>query len=201
MHTRSVLAIAALAVSVGAAASPLHAHEAKSESLLSVHTSHGTPDAAAGQSMSGDHSAPAFVSFSEWSGRVQGLLDQNISYPQRAGPVTTPGTGVVRIKFNCSESGKPDKVSLMKSSGDWALDKAAIRAMSRVATLHPLPTGFNHGQRFEALVVFADNERDARLASIAAEQKRHNAWYHDPVKQAAGRGGSNKTVIALAPAN
>jgi protein TonB len=193
MFSRVMFAAAALA-GVGTLSSPLFAHEAPSQGAPPVYADQNV--GAETHGVSGGHSAASFVAFKDWNARVQQALNENLEYPQSIGPYSS-GTGIVRIKFNCSDSGRPDKVTLVKSSGEWLLDKAAIRAVSRVATLHPLPTGFKHGQRFEAQVVFASSEYDARLKAVAAAQARHNAWYRDPSPQAKADGERGKTQIAL----
>jgi protein TonB len=201
MYRRSVLSAAALAVSALATASPLYAHELTPPATPSVHSDMNASTLSHVEDATSDHRTPTFVALNDWSARVQKALDHNLQYTPQLGPVTSPGTGVVWIKFNCSESGRPDKISLSRSSGDGMLDREAMRAMSRVATLHPLPTGFNHGQRFEAMVVFASDPFDARLKTMAAEQTRRNAWYHDPVQQAKGGAAGGRTAVALADAH
>jgi TonB family protein len=200
MYGKSRFGAAALIASFSAFASPLSAKEADDRATPPTHVLSASSAASGTQGVPVDHTSTDYVAFDEWINRVQNLLVRNLQHSQGISPYSS-GTGVVRIKFNCSDSGKPDKVTLKKSSGDLMLDRAALRAMSRVATLHPLPTGFNHGQRFEAEVVFASDEYDARLKAMAAEQTRHNAWYHDPVRQAKAEEASGKAVVALADSN
>lgn len=192
MCSRVVFATAVL-VSLGTVSSPLFAHDAASPAAPAVSADRNT--GAEGHGSSGVHLAAAFVAFKAWNARVQRLLQENVEYPQGMS-LSSPGTGVVRVKFDCSESGRPDKVSISRSSGNGLLDQAALRAVSRVATLHPLPTGFSHGQRFEAQVVFASSEKDARLKTMSAEQARRNAWYRDPSPQAKAGAGQARTQIA-----
>lgn len=126
-------------------------------------------------------SVPA-ITFAQWTKRIQGELNRNLEYPTGLFG-REPAAGEVRIKFNCSDSGRPDKVSLQKSSGSSALDGAALRAVQHIVTLHPLPDGFGHDRRYVAVVLFdIDAERMAkRQAAVGAEVKRLNAWYKAPV--------------------
>jgi TonB family protein len=127
-----------------------------------------------------EHSDPTrLVTLAEWTGRMNLMLDREI---RRAYPSVSRGTtqGVVRVKFNCSEDGRPDKVTLLKSSGSSLLDKQALRAVERVASLHPLPTGFRPDQKYVAVLVFASDPSDVRIRTAGREQMRRNAWYHDP---------------------
>jgi len=127
------------------------------------------------------HTTPGkLVTMAEWNERMHGLLAKELHYPM---PIMglRAGSGTVSVKFNCSESGRPDKVSLLRTSGDALLDRAALNAVRRMASLHPLPTGFQPTQKFVALVVFTNDPNDPALNHLTAEQSKRNAWYHDPV--------------------
>lgn len=123
-------------------------------------------------------SASGLVTMSQWSQRVQSLLQKQLHYPASL-MSGRRNSGIVRVKFNCSEAGRPDQVTLVKSSGAFELDRAAMRAVSRIVSLHPLPDGLKSGQRFEAAIVFADTIDDPQLKLIAAEQTKRNQWYRD----------------------
>lgn len=126
------------------------------------------------------HTTPGkLVTMAEWTERMHHVLEHELRYPVAFGEERI-GTGTVRVKFNCSDSGRPDKVSLLKTSGDKALDRAALTAVRRMASLHPLPTGFKRDQKFEAVVIFATDRFDPRLRAADAERTSRNAWYHDP---------------------
>jgi TonB family protein len=141
------------------AAHPMHAERASQPDL----TNHST-----------------LVTMAEWTKRMHRVLAHEIRYPS---PILgwEAGTGMVRVKFNCSESGRPDKVSLLKTSGNMMLDRAGLIAVRRMASLHPLPAGFKPTQKFEAIIVYAKDSSDPHLASMIKEQERRNAWYHDPL--------------------
>lgn len=115
------------------------------------------------------------VSINQWSGRVVRALDRNLDYPM---PMRgEPSEGVVSVKFLCSNDGTPSQVVVVKSSGARDLDASALRAVSRIATLHPLPDGITHDQPFQANILYATSQKklDRQLADMFAEAKNHNA--------------------------
>ena len=117
------------------------------------------------------------VSLDTWSGRVVRALDRNLYYPM---PIRgEPNQGVVSVKFLCSESGTPSKVTIVKSSGSRDLDASAVRAVARIATLHPLPDGITHDQPFQANILYATSQKklDRQMAALLAEAKDHNARF------------------------
>jgi hypothetical protein len=67
-------------------------------------------------------------------------------------------------------------VKLLHRSGDVRLDRAAISAIQRIKTLHPLPAGIGTAQLFQANIVFAYDERDlARNATAFRSASAHSA--------------------------
>lgn len=127
---------------------------------------------------------PEAVSVQRWSARVSRALDQNLVYPRPDFGRPDP-EGVVRVDFRCSEDGKPSHVAVSRPSGTRRLDVAALRAVNRLKTLHPLPTGIGHDQRYAAMIIFAASEesRDRKLRALAKEART------------AGPGG--RTTVAL----
>jgi len=125
------------------------------------------------------HAGPGtFVTMAEWSKRVQAELQRQMVYP--TGPGRETASGMTRITFNCSEDGRPSNVRLLKGSGTASVDRAALRAIGGMASLHPLPTGFAPATRYEALVLFTHDAEDPLDVTVKAEQVRRNAWYRDP---------------------
>lgn len=118
--------------------------------------------------------APTLVA---WSQRVFGDLNDGFRYP--AATEWTAFEGVVTVKFNCSDSGAPANVALFQSSGNSQLDAATVRAVKRIVTLHPLPSGMPHDQRFVVRVLFTDSADRAsrRQVLMRAEADRSNAWF------------------------
>ncbi len=121
------------------------------------------------------------VTLVQWGERVGKELNQRIRYPTMIGGIPF-ATGVVRVKFNCSENGRPNNVAVIKGSGSRALDKAAVEAVQHVATLHPLPDGMGHDQPYQAVILFEtdQNAYDRALARIRADAVKSNAWFKGP---------------------
>lgn len=134
--------------------------------------------------MLGSTDAPAHAqgenapTLAAWSNRVFDDLGKVTKYPAAIGNLPTP-EGVVGIKFNCSESGAPENVTLVEKSGHRDLDNATLRAVRRIATLHPLPAGMKHQQAIIIRVLYANSEQDTRrrLAKLQADAARNNAWF------------------------
>lgn len=115
------------------------------------------------------------VSLDTWSGRVVRAMDRNLDYPM---PIRgEPNEGVASVKFLCSEDGSPSQVMIVKSSGSRDLDASAMRAVARIATLHPLPQGITHDQPFQANIIYATSQKklDRQMAALLAEVRNHNA--------------------------
>lgn len=108
----------------------------------------------------------------QWSSTVTRELNRNLRYPR---PINgrMADTGLVKVKFECSEAGLPDAVALSRPSGVRSLDKAALRAVSGIKSLHPMPDAFRPDQRFEAHIFFASSEAD--LERQIARNRREDA--------------------------
>ena len=113
-----------------------------------------------------------------WSQRIGQELDRRMYFPSIPLGREKP-SGVVRVKFACSESGRPDQVSVYQSSGNRWLDKAALDAVRKVATLHPLPDGMSHQQRYVATLLFAQSpeDYDRQIGVLRAAAVNNNAWF------------------------
>lgn len=114
----------------------------------------------------------ATPSVAQWTKAVTRSLESHIRYPAYYW-LNPRREGAVRVSFSCSEDGKPAHLVLVKSSGMQAFDRAALSAVSRIKTLHPLPATFRHDQRYGAIVIFAESEasRDRLLARINKDRR------------------------------
>jgi len=112
-----------------------------------------------------------------WSARVYRNLGDHLDYP--TGTLGRYSTGVVAVKFNCSDTGAPAGIALYTSSGSRDLDQATLRALRHVATLHPLPDGITHDQRFIMRVLFAESPESAeqQIRKLRADAAKANAWF------------------------
>ena len=117
-------------------------------------------------------------SLEAWSAKVFKDLDQGLRYPSSLAGMPVH-TGVVAVKFNCSETGAPAGIEIQKSSGHRDLDHATMRAVKRISTLHPLPTGLSNNQKYIVRVLFANSAEDLqrKSAEMRAEAARNNAWF------------------------
>lgn len=129
----------------------------------------------AGQTSTQVASTPTLAA---WSQRVMRDLDRQQKDPIDNRSQVMP-TGIAAVKFGCSDSGAPTSVELYKSSGDRRLDRATVRAISKIATLHPLPHGLGHDQQYIVRVLFANSGQSAdRLTrKMQEEAAKNNAWY------------------------
>lgn len=98
--------------------------------------------------------APSAAELQAWSARVGGALEREMRFPLRVGPVDFE-QGLVDVTFKCSEDGTPTQVAVARTSGSRRLDRAGLRAVERVGSLHPLPTGIDRDQVYRARMLFA----------------------------------------------
>lgn len=113
-----------------------------------------------------------------WSERVFRDLSRNIKLPVPIGNLPQ-STGIVAVKFNCSESGAPAGIELSKSSGHRDLDRATLKALGKVATLHPLPHGLTHGQVYIIRVLFLNSadHKNSQMKKMTKEAAQTNMWF------------------------
>lgn len=135
---------------------------------------------------------PEAPSLAAWSQRVMANLNQGMRVRDDLG-AQGPREGIVAVKFNCSETGAPAGVELLDSSGNREYDRAAVRAVRRIASLHPLPTGLGHDQKYIVRVLFANSEYSAKqkIARMRREAESNNAWYM--------KTGTSTAALELAP--
>lgn len=119
---------------------------------------------------------------SQWSERVGQSLDAVLVYPKPMG-IANYNQGLAKVSFRCAEDGRPGNVALIASSGSRDLDRAAMQAVQRIQTLHPLPEGITRDRAMQAWIAFAPDEdslkqmtrathRAAELANARVEQAR-----------------------------
>ena len=75
--------------------------------------------------------------------------------------------GTVSVRFSCGDDGKPTSVALFRRSGEREVDSAALRAVSHLNALHPMPSAIGHDVTIQANIIFAaDNESLARQQAV-----------------------------------
>ena len=137
------------------------------------------------------------VSIDQWSTRIGRDLDDHLDYPRPMGTDDYP-EGVAKVAFRCTDDGVPGEVTLARSSGSRLVDHAAIQAVNRLSTLHPLPEGVQSGQRVVAWIVLARDEesRGRMLGSLRREAQMANVA---TARQIADRGNpADRPAIVIA---
>lgn len=133
-------------------------------------------------------------SVKNWSENVFRQFESKVRYPAPIGTFQ-PSEGIVAVKFNCSESGAPSDVQLYRTSGHGDLDRATVRAVQRIATLHPLPRGVSHDQKYIVRILYANSEDYARrnMDRLREDAARSNTWV--------GRSGATTAMLEIVPPN
>lgn len=96
-------------------------------------------------------------SVAQWTDALSHRLEGALRYPY-AFREPTPSGGV-SVTFKCSEDGAPAAIRVVRRSGSSRLDRAAVAAIHRIKSLHPLPAGMSRNQLFQANIIFAADER------------------------------------------
>ncbi len=118
------------------------------------------------------------LTLAAWSEGITSKLERNLKYPSPMG-MMRPASGIVSIRFHCSETGAPSDVVVYRKSGDRSLDIAAMRAVNRIKSLHPMPVSFAANQQYQANILFATSygEYKDQLAMMRKEATRHDARF------------------------
>lgn len=127
--------------------------------------------------------SPREAALTNWSSRVQANLEDHMRSPRVVGANFFPRDGLAEVSFVCSESGKPDQITLAKSSGSPRINKAALSAVRGITSLHPLPEGMKPNQKVLAQLLFinsVDSGREAnrRIKALQEAAAKHNAWFY-----------------------
>lgn len=135
-------------------------------------------------------------SLTDWTARTGQMLSQKLQYPAI---IAGPQEGVVAVKFMCSDSGAPTGIALLKSSGSAQLDRAAMRGVSRIATLHPLPSGLAPSQKYVATILFAQSQGSyvRQIRKLESEQQDGNKWFDGRQTMAINLLDDNDRIVAL----
>ncbi len=67
------------------------------------------------------------------------------------------GTGVAQVLFRCGPDGKPINISFYRKDDDLDVNRLAVRAVSKIRTMHPLPSGISEDQQYMANIIVARN--------------------------------------------
>ena len=116
--------------------------------------------------------APNGPTVTAWSQKIAQQLDRHLEYPQAIGRADYP-EGTVSVRFSCGDDGKPASVMLFRGSGNRWIDRAAVRAIAQIDTLHPMPVAIGHDSTFQANIILAADEQS--MARQLAALRRHEA--------------------------
>lgn len=142
--------------------------------------------------------APSMTELRAWTARTGKAINEQMRYPARLGIAPDP-EGLVDVTFMCSEDGTPTKVALARSSGSSKLDRAGIRAVERVKSLHPLPAGIGPDQVYRAKLMFAVDDGSTGTAKRLAALRDKGNLINDALVQRRGR-LATASVVTLVPA-
>jgi TonB family protein len=126
--------------------------------------------------------SPREVALTNWSTRVQTNLQDQMQMPRVIG-TNFSRDGLAEVSFVCSDSGKPEQVTLAKSSGSPRINRAALNAVRGITSLHPLPEGMKANQKVLAQLLFINSidggrEANRRMKALQKEAAEHNAWFY-----------------------
>ena len=130
----------------------------------------------------------ARAGLAHWKQAVSREIERNLYYP-RSFPGWDLPEGTVAVRFSTGEDGRPTGIELSRSSGHRRLDGAAMRAIRRISTLHPLPQGISETATLRANVIFASDE-----TSLARQEK---ALRHEEARLAERARRDGRQVVVL----
>ena len=142
--------------------------------------------------------APADHEVRAWAARVRHDIDRKVRYPRTL--TTSPyEEGVVEVTFECGADGTPTNVAVRRSSGSRPIDKAAVAAVRRVRSLHPLPAGIEQDQVYRARLRFVVEDGTDRAKMRAAAFGHQGDGRHAALPQQPD-GTATAAAATLAPA-
>ena len=124
--------------------------------------------------------SPREVALASWSQRVRDDLERKMGSPSALNGVVADG--LVTVSFTCTESGRPDNVALLQSSGHNGLDKAALRSVRRLSSLHPMVEGMRPHQKVIAQMLYLDGTGSPaaiarRTQALDTKAREANQWF------------------------
>jgi TonB family protein len=133
----------------------------------------------------------------QWSQRIGHNLSNELVYPERAGRDDN-AEGLAKVSFHCTDDGKAGDVAILSSSGSHDLDRAAMRAVKRISTLHPLPDGIGGDRPFQAWIAFAQGEDSMKRMVGAAHHDADQMNARIEQDRTAHRLASNTMPLVIA---
>ena len=124
----------------------------------------------------------------QWSQKLGRQLDRRLVYPQTSPPWEI-AEGTVLVRFACGDDGKPAAVKLFRCSGNRKIDQAALNAVSRMNTMHPMPARIAHNVGFQANIIFAVDQESL--------DRQSNALRRDEALRLASNPDRERAIVVL----
>lgn len=132
--------------------------------------------------------APSKPSVVQWTQKIAQQLDRRLVYPRAIGRSDYP-EGTVSVRFSCGDDGKPASVVVFRGSGNRLIDRAAVRAIAKMDTLHPMPAAIRHNSTFQANIILAADEQ-----SLARQE---TVLRRNETQRVAREGNRGQTLVVL----
>lgn len=117
---------------------------------------------------------------SAWISQVSEDLSATFERTRLPSPRAIP-SDYAQVQFTCDEDGKPTDIALVRKSRSGWIDRAALRSVRNLKTMHPLPMNVREGQLYQADFIFAETDRayeriaekvhDSHLQRLAGEDR------------------------------
>ena len=125
----------------------------------------------------------------QWAAAVSRDLDRSLKFQRFMRP-QQHATGIVSVRFNCSDDGRAVNLVVTRHSGSRVLDGAAIQAISQIRSLHPIPGELASNQLVQANIYFAADESELQQQQAQLRRERAASW-------AAGKGDNHRVAVNL----
>lgn len=103
-----------------------------------------------------------------WAQGLTRRLENALQYPDGL-TIFNPNHAFARVQFSLNADGSLRDMHLVRKSGSRALDKAALKAVSKLDRMGVMPTNISPGRLIEAHLLFAKSEE--QLRDVAAANK------------------------------
>lgn len=100
---------------------------------------------------------------------VSSNLDRELARETR---LQTNRNGYAIVRFRADKDGRPQNVTLYRSSGEGDVNRAAQRVVGRLKSLHPLPSGIRDDQLMQANIIIARTPGQYRR--LVKDVRRHD---------------------------
>lgn len=92
-----------------------------------------------------------------WKARLTNELDHRLATVTSHRFVRDSGDGFAVVMFRCGPDGRAQDINLVQSSNNDYVNRTAMRAISGLRKLHPMPAELKTGQLVRANIVLADD--------------------------------------------